>query len=498
MSTIEINQRIALVFGQLQNLSAALFSEKRNDHAREVEEMALRLREMARLNAASKRSTRRVVGWQSALFPERTPDSRVVLPARPTAPRRPQRPTCRSTDATRCSKTRGTTGLGWRVAFGSPRRFRALLALAGVRVVSRRLQARRGNGQWQRNTLENTFGLPRGHLPHLPPFQPARRHRAGSRRVRPLRRRHGRLRAWAMHRALPSRPDYPGAEGRRVATSIDRRWPLCDDHAGRDGVMPAVDRPWDTPAARTVRAERVAVRDIIGERRCFERTCENVWPWAPIRAAGGPPTCKPACCHGRSTTVLATARQPPLDPGRTHRRSQGRVAVRAPCQLAHPLCPWFVWPLPPRLLFVRHLLLRPPMPTTTRSAAIAHTYPGTLIAFEGLDGSGKSTQARLLADALTSAGRRVVLTREPTDGTWGTLIRSTAREGRRLAPLDELDAFLKDRAEHVSRVIRPALERGDVVITDRYYHSTIAYQGSVFLPVELGRRTSAHFLSPTS
>lgn len=49
--------------------------------------------------------------------------------------------------------------------------------------------------------------------------------------------------------------------------------------------MPAVDRPWDTPAARTVRAERAAVRDIIGERRCFERTCENVWPWAPIRAA---------------------------------------------------------------------------------------------------------------------------------------------------------------------------------------------------------------------
>lgn len=164
--------------------------------------------------------------------------------------------------------------------------------------------------------------------------------------------------------------------------------------------------------------------------------------------------------------------------------------------MAYPLFPWFVWPLPPRLLFVRHILLRPPMPTTNRSFAIAHTHPGTLIAFEGLDGSGKSTQARLLADALTSAGRRVVLTREPTDGAWGTLIRSTAREGRRLAPLDELHAFLQDRTEHVSRVIQPALERGDVVITDRYYHSTIAYQGSTFLPVELRQTNERAFPQP--
>lgn len=93
MSTIEINQRIALVFGQLQNLSAALFSEKRNDHAREVEEMALRLREMARLNAASKRSTRRVVWMAERTIPLNERPTRVwVLPGAtdcatpPTAP----------------------------------------------------------------------------------------------------------------------------------------------------------------------------------------------------------------------------------------------------------------------------------------------------------------------------------------------------------------------------------------------------------------------------
>lgn len=125
-----------------------------------------------------------------------------------------------------------------------------------------------------------------------------------------------------------------------------------------------------------------------------------------------------------------------------------------------------------------------------------HPSPGTLIAFEGLDGSGKTTQAALLAAALTALGHDVVLTREPTDGTWGTLIRSAAKNGRRLPPLDELDAFLKDRAEHVARVIQPALKRGAVVITDRYYHSTIAYQGGVFLPVELRQTNERAFPRP--
>jgi dTMP kinase len=137
-----------------------------------------------------------------------------------------------------------------------------------------------------------------------------------------------------------------------------------------------------------------------------------------------------------------------------------------------------------------------PLSTPRRTGRTPSAYPGTLIAFEGLDGSGKTTQAALLAAALTALGHDVVLTREPTDGTWGTLIRSTAKNGRRLAPLDELDAFLKDRAEHVSRVIRPALERGAVVITDRYYHSTIAYQGSVFLPVELRQTNERAYPRP--
>lgn len=81
MSNTEIHHRIDLVFGQLQDLSAALFSEKRNDHAREVEEMALRVRQMARLYTASKRSTRRVVWMAERTIPLNERPTRVwVLP----------------------------------------------------------------------------------------------------------------------------------------------------------------------------------------------------------------------------------------------------------------------------------------------------------------------------------------------------------------------------------------------------------------------------------
>lgn len=102
---------------------------------------------------------------------------------------------------------------------------------------------------------------------------------------------------------------------------------------------------------------------------------------------------------------------------------------------------------------------------------------GKLIAFEGIDGSGKSTQARLFADWLEARGREVVRTREPTDGPWGRKIRE-ARFTQRLSPEDELDAFLEDRRLHVAELIRPALARGAVVVIDRYYYSTVAYQGA--------------------
>lgn len=108
---------------------------------------------------------------------------------------------------------------------------------------------------------------------------------------------------------------------------------------------------------------------------------------------------------------------------------------------------------------------------------MARNYPGILIAVEGIDGSGKTTQVGLLADFLTQCGEQVVRSKEPTDGKWGQKIRSSATTGR-MSLGDELDAFIEDRKEHVATLIKPALEAGKIVILDRYYYSTIAYQGS--------------------
>lgn len=99
------------------------------------------------------------------------------------------------------------------------------------------------------------------------------------------------------------------------------------------------------------------------------------------------------------------------------------------------------------------------------------------IVLEGIDGSGKSTQARKLAEHFIGKGRTVALSREPTNGPWGTLLRNSAETGR-LSPQEELDAFLKDRRQHVEELIAPALAAGNVVILDRYYFSTMAYQGA--------------------
>lgn len=103
--------------------------------------------------------------------------------------------------------------------------------------------------------------------------------------------------------------------------------------------------------------------------------------------------------------------------------------------------------------------------------------PGLLIAVEGIDGAGKTTQVRLLAQAIERLGERVITSKEPTDGPWGRKIRESAAKGR-LSLDEELEAFVNDRIEHVQTVIQPALEAGKTVILDRYFYSTIAYQGS--------------------
>jgi dTMP kinase len=102
---------------------------------------------------------------------------------------------------------------------------------------------------------------------------------------------------------------------------------------------------------------------------------------------------------------------------------------------------------------------------------------GVLIAFEGIDGAGKTTQASLLARHCREMGLEVVESKEPTNGQWGRKVRNSAETGR-LSPEDELELFIADRREHVQTLVGPALDARKVVIVDRYYFSTAAYQGA--------------------
>lgn len=99
------------------------------------------------------------------------------------------------------------------------------------------------------------------------------------------------------------------------------------------------------------------------------------------------------------------------------------------------------------------------------------------VTFEGVDGSGKSTQASLLAEALRSDGREVVLTREPGGTTLGEDVRALLLHGGAVAPWAEAALFAAARAQLVDEVVRPALARGADVVCDRYLDSSLAYQG---------------------
>jgi dTMP kinase len=116
---------------------------------------------------------------------------------------------------------------------------------------------------------------------------------------------------------------------------------------------------------------------------------------------------------------------------------------------------------------------------------------GILIVFEGIDGTGKSSHAKRLASYFSSLGREVVLSHEPTNGPWGRKLRESAATVR-LDAEQELEYFLRDRQEHVEQLIRPSLAEGKVVILDRYYFSTMAYQGlRGFDPADIRARNEA-------
>ncbi len=107
------------------------------------------------------------------------------------------------------------------------------------------------------------------------------------------------------------------------------------------------------------------------------------------------------------------------------------------------------------------------------------SHPGLFITFEGIDGVGKSTQIDLLTEYLAAEGREVVNTREPGGTDLGNEIRHLLlhRKGE-VAPRSEALLYAADRAHHVATLIRPALARGAVVISDRYLDSSVAYQGA--------------------
>ncbi|RIY23642.1 dTMP kinase [Bifidobacteriaceae bacterium NR021] len=98
------------------------------------------------------------------------------------------------------------------------------------------------------------------------------------------------------------------------------------------------------------------------------------------------------------------------------------------------------------------------------------------MSFEGIDGVGKTTQVEALKDHLQSLGREVVVTREPGGTDLGKSLREILLHGTSVSARTEALLFAADRAQHVAQVIRPALSRGAVVITDRYIDSSLAYQ----------------------
>ena len=106
------------------------------------------------------------------------------------------------------------------------------------------------------------------------------------------------------------------------------------------------------------------------------------------------------------------------------------------------------------------------------------TGPGLFISFEGGDGVGKTTQIRILADLLTAADVDHVLTREPGGTELGIEIRRLLLHGGYVAPRAEALLYAADRAHHIATRVRPALERGAVVLADRYLDSSVAYQGA--------------------
>ena len=118
---------------------------------------------------------------------------------------------------------------------------------------------------------------------------------------------------------------------------------------------------------------------------------------------------------------------------------------------------------------------------------------GVLIVVEGIDGTGKSTLCKALSKSLRKKGFDPVMSFEPTNSPFGKQLRKSFSETKRLPPEEELRLFTEDRKMHVEELIRPALKDGRIVILDRYYISTMAYQGALGIDPEEIRRQNESF-----
>jgi dTMP kinase len=126
-----------------------------------------------------------------------------------------------------------------------------------------------------------------------------------------------------------------------------------------------------------------------------------------------------------------------------------------------------------------------------------NTFEGKFIVFEGLDGSGQSTQAGLLREFLMEKGFNVILTKEPTlDSEAGKRIRKVLDKEIKVSPKELQELMVKDRKEHLERVIIPALKDGIIVISDRYFLSTLAFGSADGLDLEWLIEINNQFLYP--
>jgi len=120
---------------------------------------------------------------------------------------------------------------------------------------------------------------------------------------------------------------------------------------------------------------------------------------------------------------------------------------------------------------------------------------GKLIVFEGLDGSGLSTQAQMLKEYLLKEGKRVVLTKEQTDNFIGGLIKTSLKGHVKISNLTLQLMFVADRSQHLDKEIEPALKEGRIVISDRYIFSTLAF-GSLDIDMEFLKLINSKFRKP--